>query len=118
MVSAFGALLAYYAPEYEKAGYSYNTIENLVSYSNLFMGFGNLIFVPLAMAIGRRPVFLLNSILAILGGVLASQAKTFDWHMGARMLIGLSAGIGEALMPQIVSVRTCLPLVPNIGTTR
>lgn len=69
-------------------------------------GIGNLIGMPLAIAVGRRSVLLLFTLILILGAVLCAVAKTYEWHLAARMVLGLSAGQSEALVPMITQVRT------------
>ncbi|KAH8894544.1 MFS general substrate transporter [Thozetella sp. PMI_491] len=103
MISGFGSLLPFYRPDYAKSGISAAQISQLVSYPPLFMGIGNLIFVPLAAAIGRRPVFLLVAMITILGGFLCAFSTNWAFHNGARMVLGLGAGLGEALIPMMVA---------------
>ena len=42
---------------------------DLLTYPTLFMGVGNLVAMPLAMAIGRRPVFLMSILIMLIGGI-------------------------------------------------
>lgn len=76
-----------------------------MTYPTMFMGVGNLVCMPLAMAIGRRPVYLGSLVLLVVGGVLAAYAKDYQWHLGARMLLGFAAGNSEALVPMMIQVR-------------
>ncbi|KAL2409302.1 hypothetical protein ABEF95_005955 [Exophiala dermatitidis] len=61
MVSGLGALLGLFIPGYVSEGRTVADITHLMTYPTLFMGIGNVIGMPLALAIGRRPVFLLSS---------------------------------------------------------
>lgn len=84
-----------------------------MTYPTVFMGIGNLICMPLALAIGRRPVYL-GSLLVLIGGaVLAAYARDYNWHLGARMILGLAAGQSEALAPMMIQVGapTIFPLL-------
>ncbi|CAI7572239.1 hypothetical protein N7533_004266 [Penicillium manginii] len=101
LVSGFGGLLTFYIPEYAAVGKDYADISALMTYPTLFMGIGNLIGMPLAIAVGRRSVLLLFTLILILGAVLCAVAKTYEWHLAARMVLGLSAGQSEALVPMI-----------------
>lgn len=74
----------------------------LLTYPTLFMGIGNLFGMPLAIAIGRRPVFLASTLLMILSGSLCVAQKSYEWHLGARIILGLAAGQAEALLPLMV----------------
>lgn len=67
-------------------------------------GIGNLIGMPLAIAVGRRIVLLVATVVMVVGAILCAFATNFDWHLGARMLIGLAAGQSEALIPMITQV--------------
>lgn len=87
-----------------QAGIGYDGITHLMTYPSMFMGVGNLVCMPLAMAIGRRPVYLGSLVILIVGGVLAAYAKDYTWHLGARMLLGFAAGNSEALVPMMIQV--------------
>ena len=105
MVSGFGGLLGFYIPEYTAHGADYADISALMTYPSMFMGVGCLVGTPLALSIGRRPVFLGSLIILILGALLAAQAKYYNFHLGARMVLGLAAGQSEALVPLMIQVR-------------
>jgi MFS family permease len=57
--------------------------------------------MPLGIAVGRRPVLLSASILMIMSAILCATAKTYEWHLGVRMALGVAAGQSEALVPMI-----------------
>ncbi|KAI4592370.1 hypothetical protein KJ359_011310 [Pestalotiopsis sp. 9143b] len=101
LVSGFGGLLGFYIPEYSAVGKDYADITHLMTYPTLFMGIGNLIGMPIAYAVGRRIVFLFSTIIVIVGAVLCAKAQNYEWHLSARMLLGLAAGQSEALVPLI-----------------
>ncbi|KAJ5996502.1 hypothetical protein N7499_007180 [Penicillium canescens] len=101
MVSGFGGLITFYIPEYAAAGKDYAAISALMTYPTLFMGIGNLVGMPLAIAVGRRIVLLVCTVILVVGAVLCATATSYNWHLGARMVIGISAGQSEALVPMI-----------------
>ncbi|KAJ9480427.1 Protein HOL1 [Pseudozyma hubeiensis] len=105
IVSGFGGLLGFYIPEYAAIGKGYKEISYMLSLPNLTMGIGNLIGMPLAVAVGRRSVFLVaTAIMCISIGLCAGAGIAgahYNWHLGARLLLGLSAGQSEALVPMI-----------------
>lgn len=72
-----------------------------MTFPTMFMGVGNLVCMPLALAIGRRPVYLASCLILILGGVLAAYSKDYEMHLGVRMLLGVGAGNSEALVPMM-----------------
>ena len=69
-----------------------------------FRGIGNLIGMPLAIGVGRRIVLLGSSVVLVIGAVLCAFPRSYEWHLGARMVIGLAAGQSEALVPMITQV--------------
>ena len=73
-----------------------------MTFPTLFMGIGNIIGMPLALAIGRRPVFLLSSAVLVISCILCATQKSYEWHLAARMVLGLAAGQSEALCPLMV----------------
>ncbi|KAI1874669.1 hypothetical protein JX265_004877 [Neoarthrinium moseri] len=101
LVSGFGGLLGFYIPEYAAAGKGYADITHMMTYPTLFMGIGNLIGMPIAYAVGRRVVLLVSTVIMIVGAILCAYSKNYEWHLAARMVIGLSAGQSEALVPMI-----------------
>ena len=60
--------------------------------------------MPLAIAVGRRIVLLSATAIMVVGAILCAYADNFDFHLGARMLIGIAAGQSEALVPMITQV--------------
>lgn len=60
--------------------------------------------MPIAIAVGRRIVLLTFTLILILAAVLCVKAETYEWHLGARMVLGLCAGQSEALVPMITQV--------------
>lgn len=70
----------------------------------IIRGIGNLIGMPIAIAVGRRIVLLVATTIMLLGAILCAFATNFEWHLGARMLVGLAAGQSEALVPMITQV--------------
>lgn len=81
---------------------------DLMTYPTLFMGIGNLIAMPLAMAIGRRPIFLASALLLVIGSIWCATSTSLGSHIAGRDLMSLAAGQSEALCPLIIQVRTML----------
>ncbi|KAK4570280.1 hypothetical protein LTR86_002360 [Recurvomyces mirabilis] len=102
LVSGLGGLLGFYIPEYAAKGATYADITALMTYPSMFMGIGNLICMPLALAVGRRSVYLASLIIMLVGGLLAAYSKSYEWHLGARMILGIAAGNSEALVPMMI----------------
>lgn len=75
---------------------------DLLTYPTLFMGIGNLIGMPLALAVGRRPVFLAATLLLTVTGIWCACSKTLGSHIAGRDILSLAAGQSEALIPMMV----------------
>lgn len=101
-VSGLGGLLGLYIAMYTAEGKDYDDITHIMTYPSLFMGIGNIVGMPLALALGRRPVYLAATALMLISCILCATAKTYEWHLGARMVLGLVAGQSEALAPLMV----------------
>lgn len=102
LVSGFGGLLNFYIPIYVQNGATFADITALMTYPSMFMGIGNLVCMPLALAVGRRPVYLLSLLILIASAVWAAYAKDYSHHLGARMFLGFAAGQSEALVPMMI----------------
>ncbi|KAF9773969.1 hypothetical protein IL306_008106 [Fusarium sp. DS 682] len=77
-------------------------ISDLLTYPTLFMGIGNLLSMPLANAIGRRPVFLFSLLLLTVSGIWCACSKSLTSHIAGRNIFSIAAGQSEALAPLIV----------------
>ncbi|KAF2188865.1 MFS general substrate transporter [Zopfia rhizophila CBS 207.26] len=102
LVTALGALIVYFIPEYKKAGITDAQISGLQTYPSLFLGVGNVVSMPLAIAIGRRPVLLLSLLLLFISGVLCATNRNFEWHLAARSVAAFSAAQCQALVLLII----------------
>lgn len=91
----FSMIVAYYPGQELRAN-------DLLTYPTLFMGLGNLMTIPLALTIGRRPVFLGSIIVMIAGGIWCTVSQSLSSHIAGRAVMSLAAGQSEALSPMIV----------------
>ncbi|KZL72792.1 major facilitator superfamily transporter [Colletotrichum tofieldiae] len=74
----------------------------LASLPVLVIGFSNLILVPMAISVGRRPVVLITGVLAIIGCVWAGNSRSLPSHLLARCVQAVGAGTVESLIPFIL----------------
>ncbi|EKG19144.1 Major facilitator superfamily [Macrophomina phaseolina MS6] len=102
IISALGALIVFIAPDYIEAGISEEAISGLQTYPSLFLGVGNIISMPLAVAVGRRPILLLSTLLLFVGAVLCATNQSFAWHLGARCLVSFAGAQCQALVLLII----------------
>ncbi|KAF2715747.1 MFS general substrate transporter [Pleomassaria siparia CBS 279.74] len=68
------------------------TIEVLITAPTLFMGLGGFLWVPLTFALGRRPVFLIASLLLLVACFGASISTTFYELLICVSLLGFATG--------------------------
>lgn len=66
------------------------------------MGIGNLLSMPLANAVGRRPIFLFSLLLLVVSGIWCACSTSLSSHIAGRNIFSLAAGQSEALAPLIV----------------
>jgi len=74
----------------------------LATFPLLVIGISNLFLVPMAIAIGRRPVIIATGVLAIAGAAWAGESQSLDTHIAARCLQAIGAGSVESLIPFII----------------
>lgn len=84
-------------------------VDDLVTWPSFYMGLGNLIAMPIADAIGRRPVYLASNIILIAGSIWCACSGSLNSHIGGRDFMALAAGQSEALCVLIAEV--CRPLI-------
>lgn len=103
MASSFGAIL----PQVQASYGGDPRTHDLVTYPALFIGIGNFIFVPVAHAVGRRPIYLFSLVLLVACCIWCAFSKSLTSHIAGRNIMSLAAGQAEALCPIMVQVSTC-----------
>lgn len=121
-VSGLGGVIPYFVGPYIQEGRTYNDIVRLITMPTLtmgtlaflgpssepqltfgdFAGLANFLFVPIALAVGRRPIYMFSAGLLIVGALLAALNTGYSFHLGARLVLGLAAGQSEALVPLMI----------------
>ncbi|TEA20704.1 putative MFS-type transporter [Colletotrichum sidae] len=74
----------------------------LASLPVLIIGLANLVLVPMAVSVGRRPVVLGTGVLAIVGALWAGSSQSLTSHTLARCVQAVGAGTVESLIPFII----------------
>jgi hypothetical protein len=67
-------------------------IEAVITAPTLFMAIGALVWVPLTIGMGRRPVFLFASVVLLVATLGAGYAQTFPQLLGCVCFLGLAEG--------------------------
>lgn len=104
LITALSALIVYIMPDYDREGITPDQISNLFTFPNLFLGLGNLVSMPIAVAVGRRPVILASNVLLFLAAVLCATNRSYYWHLGGRMVAAFAAAQCQALALLILQV--------------
>jgi len=74
----------------------------LASLPVLVIGLANLALIPLAIAVGRRPVVLVTGCIAVAGAIWAGFSTSLETHIAARCVQAVGAGTVESLIPFII----------------
>ncbi|KAL7770990.1 hypothetical protein CFE70_000930 [Pyrenophora teres f. teres 0-1] len=75
---------------------------DLATWPAFYMGVGNLLAIPVAHAIGRRPVYLMSTIILSFGCLWCAKSTSLASHIAGRNIMSIAAGQAEALCPLIV----------------
>lgn len=97
LVGGLGAILGVFFKIYLPQGHTVNEIVQLLTLPSLFVGLGNFLIMPMSLAFGRRPTFLI-SITCLLGATIGSAAQnSFNAHLACRIIQGLCTGATESV---------------------
>ncbi|KAJ5826562.1 hypothetical protein N7447_003325 [Penicillium robsamsonii] len=86
-----------YGPLINEIGVTVNFLHIAAALALLLLGLGNLVFNPLALRLGRRPVYLISALICIAAEILAARSKSKGAYMAARVLLGFGAAPFEQL---------------------
>lgn len=84
-------------------GIDFTKASYLITFNILFLGIGNLFWVPLSLKVGKRPVLTLCSGIFFVATIWSAVAKSYGSLLGARILQGFGASASEALGPSVVA---------------
>ncbi|CAH0032398.1 unnamed protein product [Clonostachys rhizophaga] len=114
LASGLGAILNVMFEMYLPQGYSSDQIVLLISLPTLCIGLGNYIILPLSLAFGRRPVFLASMVILLASIIAAAVQNSYEGHLAARVIQGISTGASESLLPLMLTEITFLHERPMI----
>ncbi|KAI1778584.1 MFS general substrate transporter [Hypoxylon cercidicola] len=99
VVGAYGPMLGPGFVEIAAAlNITVNTLSQATAWVILLIGVSLFIFNPLAKKIGRRPVYVMSSIIMLTGSIWGSLAKDYNSFLGSRMWSGLGMAPYEVLV--------------------
>lgn len=78
-------------------------ISYFITATTLLQGMGNLIWMPLVVKFGRRPIYVISFVLFTATTFWTGGAPTYDSTLAARILMGFSSGAAECLAPLTIS---------------
>ncbi|KAL3479420.1 MFS general substrate transporter [Aspergillus californicus] len=91
--SKFTVAIVPIASEFNKDA---GSVDSLVSYSVLALGFGNVVWVVLLRVIGRRPTFLLSLLILTVCNIWSATANSYASLMASTVIGALASACGEA----------------------
>ncbi|KAI0893435.1 MFS general substrate transporter [Annulohypoxylon nitens] len=99
VVGAYGPMLSPGFIEISAAlGITVNTLSQATAWVVLTIGLSLFIFNPLAKKIGRRPVYIISSIIMLSGSIWGALAKDYSSFLGSRIWSGLGMAPYEVLV--------------------
>lgn len=108
LAGGLGPILGEFFGIYMPQGYQSADIVYLLTIPSLCIGLGNYIVLPLALAFGRRPVFLGSVIVLLASLIWAAVNNSYNSHLGARIVQGLATGATESVLPLMLTEVTFL----------
>ncbi|KAJ5924450.1 hypothetical protein N7466_008637 [Penicillium verhagenii] len=78
-------------------------LSSLVTYSVLSMGLANLVWMPLALCFGKRPVVIFSMAMFLCGIIWSAVAKDYNSLLGSRVFASFGYGAIESLGPSILA---------------
>jgi MFS family permease len=75
----------------------------LVCFNVLWLGVGNIIWVPLMRVTGKRPVYLAALLLLTAANIWSYEAKSYGSLLAARIISGFAASASDATVPSLVT---------------
>ncbi|KAH7360469.1 major facilitator superfamily transporter [Rhexocercosporidium sp. MPI-PUGE-AT-0058] len=91
-LQSLGVLVPVMAIDYLPQGISILAFTPMASSTLVFVGLSQFLWIPLSLAIGRRPVFLLANILLAVGSLYAAISPNFYHHIVAQSIQSIASG--------------------------
>ncbi|EUC31254.1 hypothetical protein COCCADRAFT_27983 [Bipolaris zeicola 26-R-13] len=108
IAGGLGAILNVFFDMYSPQGYTPDEIVFLITLPTLCIGLGNYIILPLGLAYGRRPVFLVSMVILFVATIAAAVQNSYNGHLASRIVQGLATGSSESLLPLMLTEITFL----------
>ncbi|KAI1062600.1 hypothetical protein LB506_006464 [Fusarium annulatum] len=108
LIGGLGPILGIFFQLYGPQGYGPSEIAFLLTLPSLCVGLGNFIILPVALAYGRRPVFLISTVVLLAATIGSAAQNSYDGHLASRVMQGLATGASESLLPLMLTEVTFL----------
>ncbi|KAG5805379.1 hypothetical protein H9Q74_010989 [Fusarium xylarioides] len=108
LIGGLGPILGIFFQLYGPQGYGPSEIAFLLTLPSLCVGLGNFIILPVALAYGRRPVFLISTVVLLAATVGSAAQNSYNGHLASRVMQGLATGASESLLPLMLTEVTFL----------
>ncbi|KIW88817.1 uncharacterized protein Z519_10301 [Cladophialophora bantiana CBS 173.52] len=108
LASGLGSILTVFFKLYIPQGKTPNEVTYLLTVPALCIGLGNYIILPLSLAYGRRPIFLLSVIVLLAATIASATQNSYNGHLASRVFQGLATGASESLLPLMLTEVTFL----------
>jgi MFS family permease len=86
----------------EELGFSYAQLNNSYGVSAATLSIGCVLFVPFALRYGRRPVYIITSLLMFVTDIWAAKQRTIGDLYGTNVILGLAGSVNETLYQMTV----------------
>lgn len=103
LVGATGPMLPIFIGMYVPEGVEVATVARFATWPSLFVGLGNFVFLPLALACGRRFAFLIAAAMCLIATIVCATSNNFTTNFTGTLFQALGAGITESLLPLIIT---------------
>lgn len=84
---------------------TYTQLTNSASINLVGLAVGCLLFIPLAKKYGRRPVYLVSTLIMVAMSFWSARMKTLGELYGTNLLFGLAGATNEAIVQITVRIR-------------
>lgn len=96
----------------EELGMSYDALNNGYAANMAGLATGCIIFIPIALRIGRRPIYLITGLIMFASGIWQAMTYTVGDMVGMNAIAGIAGAVNEALFQ--VTVGDCQLLAQHL----
>jgi predicted MFS family arabinose efflux permease len=86
----------------EELGFTYPQLNNSYGVSAASLSFGCVVFTPFALRYGRRPVYIVTSLLMFVTNIWVAEMKSLGDLYGSNLVLGMAGSVNEALYQMTV----------------